>query len=251
MDLGLADKKVVVTGASRGIGRAIALGFADEGSHLGICARGEESLERTAGELRERGVKVHAAVCDVADPDALRAFLDSARNALGGVDVLVNNASALAFGDDDASWRAGFDVDVLACARATRQVVPWLEAAGGGSIVHISSTAALEAPGPASYSALKAALISLSKNQAVELAPRGIRVNCIAPGSIEFSGGVWAERKKNARSDYDRMLATIPAGRMGTPEEIAAAVVFVASPRASWITGAMLSVDGGQHKGNL
>jgi 3-oxoacyl-[acyl-carrier protein] reductase len=118
-------------------------------------------------------------------------------------------------------------------------------------VIHISSTAALEAPGSAPYSAMKAALISHAKNLAIALAPKGIRVNTIAPGSIEFPGGVWDQTKRNNRPFYDQMLATIPSGRMGTAEEVAAAVAFIASPRASWITGAVLSVDGGQHKGNL
>jgi len=249
MDLGLAGRAAIVTGGSRGIGRAIALAFAEEGCHVAICARGAEALQATAGELRERGVKVHAESCDVSDGSALEAFLDGARAALGRVDVLVNNTSGFGIADDPGAWQAGFEIDVMSSVRACWKVVPWLEA--GSSIVHISSTAALEAPGSPPYSAMKAALISHAKNLAIALAPKGIRVNTVAPGSIEFPGGVWDQVKQANRSYYDGMLATIPSGRMGTAEEVANAVVFLCSPRASWITGAVLSVDGGQHKGNL
>ncbi len=251
MELGLEGKAAIVTGGSRGIGRATALALAAEGCHVALCARGAEALQDTAGELRERGVKVHAEVCDVSDPAALDAFLEGARAALGGSDVLVNNASGFGISDDESSWKLGFEVDVMGSVRASWRVVPWLEEAGGGAIIHISSTAALEAPGSPPYSAMKAALISHSKNLAITLAPKGIRVNCVAPGSIEFPGGIWDQVKRGNRAIYDAMLATIPSGRMGTAEEVANAVVFLASARASWITGAVLSVDGGQHKGNL
>ena len=251
MDLGLSKKGVVVTGASRGIGRAIALNFADEGAHVAICARGEDALRRTEEELRARGGKVHAQVCDVSDETALDGFLDRSKQALGRIDVLVNNTSAFGMSDDDAAWRAGFEVDVLAGVRATRKALPEIEAAGGGCVIFISSTAALEAPAGPSYSAMKAALISYSKNLAVQLATRNIRVNTVAPGSIDFPGGVWDSIKRANPAMYESIRKTIPAGRLGTPEEVANAVVFLASERASWITGVTLSVDGSQHKGNL
>ena len=251
MDLGLRDKGVIVTGGSRGIGRAIALGFANEGAQVAICARGEEPLRRTEEELRALGAKVFAATCDVSDGPSLDSFLDQAKQALGRIDVLVNNASALGMGDTDEAWRAGFDVDVLASVRATRKVLPSIEETGGGSVIFISSTAALEAPAPPAYSAMKAALISYSKNLAVQLATRNIRVNCVAPGSIDFPGGVWDQIRQTNEKMYQSILDTIPAGRLGTPEEVANAVVFLASERASWITGITLSVDGSQHKANL
>ncbi|HTO69654.1 MAG TPA: SDR family oxidoreductase [Myxococcota bacterium] len=251
MDLGLADKAVVITGGSKGIGRAAALAFADEGAHVAICARGKPALEATAGELRARGTKVFAQAADVSRPDELDAFLEAARAALGRVDVLVNNTSGFGTSDDEKGWKASFDVDVMASVRATWKVVPWLAEQGGGVVLHISSTSALEAGSPPPYAAAKAALISHSKTLAVALAPKKIRVNVIAPGSIEFPGGVWEMIKKANRPFYDAIQASIPWGRLGSAEEVANAIVFAASPRASWITGVVLSVDGGQHKGNL
>jgi 3-oxoacyl-[acyl-carrier protein] reductase len=166
--------------------------------------------------------------------------------------VLVNNASAFGLSDDEAAWTASLNIDVLAPVRATRIVTPWMAASGGGSIVHISSIAGLEAWGGATaYSPAKAALISYSKMMAVVLAPKKIRVNVVAPGSIEFPGGAWEQVKHSNRAFYDMVLANIPWGRLGTPEEVADAVVFLASARASWITGSCLAVDGSQHKGNL
>jgi 3-oxoacyl-[acyl-carrier protein] reductase len=230
MDLGLKDKGVVITGASKGIGRAAALGFADEGAHVAICARGAPALEATAGELRARGVKVFA---------------------LGRIDVLVNNTSGFGTSDDEAGWKASLDIDVMASVRACWKVVPWMSEQGGGSILHISSTSALEAGSPPPYAAAKAALISHSKTLAVALAPKKIRVNVIAPGSIEFPGGVWEMIKKANPKFYASIKDSIPWGRLGSAEEVANAIVFAASPRASWVTGVVLSVDGGQHKGNL
>jgi len=251
MDLGLAGKGVVVTGGSKGIGRAAALQFADEGAHVAICARGAQALEATAGELRAKGVKVFAKTADVSREAELDAFLDGARNALGRIDVLVNNTSGFGTSDDEAGWKTSFDVDVMASVRACWKVVPWMSEQGGGVILHISSTSALEAGSPPPYAAAKAALISHSKTLAIALAPKKIRVNVIAPGSIEFPGGVWEMIKKANRPFYDAIKASIPWDRLGSAEEVANAVVFAASPRASWVTGVCLPVDGGQHKGNL
>ena len=251
MDLGLAHKSVIVCGASRGIGRAIARAFADEGSNIAICARADDALQATAAELCERGGKVCAQTADVSRPESLDSFLEAAKNTLGRVDVLVNNASALQSSDDEASWRASFDVDLMGTVRACRKVVPWLAEAGGGSIIHVSSTAALEAAGATAYSALKAALISHSKNLAIDLADVNIRVNTVAPGCIDFPDGHWDAIAKDDPERYEQVRASIPFGRLGTAEEVANAVVFLASERASWITGVCLSVDGGQHRGNL
>ncbi len=250
MDLGLKGKSVIVTGASKGIGRAIARAFADEGANLAICARGKEALDATALELGTKGVSVYTETCDVADGQALDAFLEAAHSSLGGVDVLVNSPSALAFGDDEAAWRASFDVDVMAGVRATQKVIPWMTERGAGSIVHISSISGRMIGSPPAYAAMKAAQISYAKTCAAILAPRHIRVNAVAPGSVFFDDGVWDVVKTNNQAMYDAVLATIPAGRMGTPQEIANVVVFISSEKASWITGALLDVDGCQYPAN-
>ena len=253
MELGLKGKGVIVTGASRGIGRAIALEFAREGANLAICARGAEALEETRAEIAKLGVKVHAQTCDVGQADALNGFLDAAHAALGRVDVLVNNPSGFGVTDNEEGWAASMAVDVMAPVRATWKVVPWLEKQGGGAVIHISSISGMEAslPGVAAYAAVKAALISHSKSMAMELAPKGTRVNCIAPGSIDFPGGFWENIHQNQPAFYDMVVSSIPFGRMGKPEEVANAVVFLASAKASWVSGVTLAVDGVQHKGNL
>ncbi|MEE8508711.1 MAG: SDR family NAD(P)-dependent oxidoreductase, partial [Myxococcota bacterium] len=202
-------------------------------------------------ELQARGGKVHAQTCDIADAAALDGFLEAARSALGRVNVLINNASGFGMSDDDPGWQRGIEVDLMGSVRATWKVVPWLREAGGGAIIHISSTSGLEAGSPPAYAAVKAALISHSKTLAIQLAPRKIRVNCVAPGAIEFPGGLWEQVRQNAPERYEAIRSTIPFGRLGSDEEVANAVLFLASPRASWITGVTLAVDGGQHKGNL
>jgi len=251
MDLGLRGRNVVITGGSKGIGRATARAFAGEGANVAICARGADALETTAKEIESAGVKAYAAACDVSDGDALGGFLEDAKRSFGSVDVLVNNASGFGVSDDEAGWSAGFDVDMMAAVRATWKVTPWMADAGGGAVIHISSTSGLEAGSPPAYAAVKAALMSHSKTLAINLAPQKIRVNTIAPGSIEFPGGMWETIKKVNAPMYEGILNSIPFGRLGTAEEVASAVVFLASEPASWITGVTLSVDGGQHKGNL
>jgi 3-oxoacyl-[acyl-carrier protein] reductase len=253
MDLGLHSKGVIVTGASKGIGRAIALEFAREGARVAICARGAAALENTRAEIAALGGTVFAASCDVGDAAALQGFLSAAHGALGRVDVLVNNPSGFGVSDDEAGWAASVNVDILAAVRATKAVVPWMEQVGGGAVIHISSISGLEAslPGVAAYAAAKAALISHAKSMAMELAPKGIRVNCVAPGSIDFPDGFWDGIHKGNPAFYDMVVGSIPFGRMGRPEEVANAVLFLASAKASWVAGALLAVDGVQHKGNL
>lgn len=251
MNLGLSGKNAVVTGASRGIGKSIALALAGEGANLAICSRGEEALRSAESEIMEKGVKVFASTCDVGNRDSVNGFLESARSKLGSIDILVNNVSAIRFGDEDIDWEASVNIDLMGSVWATRKVIPWMMEAGGGSILFISSISALEAGSPPSYAAMKAAIISYSKTLAVDLASKHIRVNTIAPGSIEFDGGVWDMVKQNNRPLYDMVLSGIPSGRMGTPGEVGDVAVFVVSPRASWLTGTCISVDGGQHHSNL
>jgi 3-oxoacyl-[acyl-carrier protein] reductase len=246
MDLGLAGKGVIVTGGSRGIGRSIALAFAKEGAHVAICARGEEALERTAGELRALGAKVHAATCDLANKADLEAFLDGAHQALGAVHVLVNNASGFGVTDNEQGWEAGYKVDVMATVRACWKAVPWLEAAGGGAIVNVSSVSGLGAGITVPYGAVKAAVISQSTSLAMTLASKKIRVNVVAPGAIEFPGGSWEAIKKANPKMYESTVRKVPWKRLGTPEEVANVVVFLASDAASWITGTTVVIDGGQ-----
>jgi 3-oxoacyl-[acyl-carrier protein] reductase len=245
--LSFSGRNVVVTGASRGIGRSIALGFADCGANVSICARGAAALKKAQSELRATGGKVHASVCDVADGAAVKRYIEEAAQALGGIDVLVNNASGFGGTDDEAGWQASIDVDLMASVRASHAALPFLERAGGGSIVHISSISGLRSSVRfPPYGAVKAALIQYTKNQAVRYAAKKIRVNCIAPGSIEFPGGMWENAKHQDPALYKTVLGGIPWGRLGRPEEIANVALFLASELASWVTGQTIAVDGGQ-----
>ncbi len=251
MDLELKGKTAVITGGSKGIGKRIALAFTREGAHVAICARGKEALQDTEKELLEHGVSVYAASCDISRPEALNAFLQEVKSKLGGVDILVHNASALAVGPTLEDWKSSLEVDLMAAVHACDLVIPWMAAAGGGSILFVSSTSGLECdPMPDyGYTAAKAALIAYAKKLAVLHAPKNIRANAIAPGSIEFEGGIWAMVKESQPELYESARASIPAGRLGSPEEVADVAVFLASPRASWVTGECVSVDGSQHRG--
>lgn len=252
MDLGLSGKVAVVTGGSAGIGRSIVAGLATEGAKVAFCARREGPLREAESALRASGANVFGMPCDIADAAALDAFLESVKARHGRIDILINNASALGLTDDETGWAASINVDLLASVRAARKVAPWMIEAGGGAILFISSIAAIEAIGsPAPYAAVKAALISYSKTQAMLLGARNIRVNTLAPGSIEFPGGVWEKARLAKAPRYDAVRASIPFGRLGEPQEVADAAVFLVSDRARWITGQCVSVDGGQHKGNL
>jgi 3-oxoacyl-[acyl-carrier protein] reductase len=251
MNLGLKGKNAIITGASKGIGKSIALILAEEGVNVAICARGEESLRATEKELIKKGVKVFAESCDIGDTKKLEGFLDAVKSTFGTIDVLVNNVSALSLGDDYTDWEASVNIDLLGSVKATRKVVPWMIESGSGSILFISSISGLESGSPPAYAASKAALISYSKTLAIQLAPKHIRVNTIAPGSIEFNGGLWDMAKKHDRPFYDMILGSIPSGRLGAPDEIGRVAAFLVSPCASWVTGTCLAVDGGQHRSNL
>jgi NAD(P)-dependent dehydrogenase (short-subunit alcohol dehydrogenase family) len=250
MQIALKGRRVVVAGGSRGIGRSIALGFADAGAAVSICARGQDHLTATSREIAARGVKSHAAVCDLADAASIATYVAAAADALGGIDVLVNNASGFGHTDDEAGWAVGINVDLMATVRASHAALPHMEKAGGGAILNISSISGFAASTrSAPYASVKAAVINYTMSQALTYAPKKIRVNAIAPGSIEFPGGVWDKRKMSDPKLYNAILRSIPWGRLGYPEEIAAVAVFLCSDAASWVTGQTLTVDGGQSLG--
>jgi 3-oxoacyl-[acyl-carrier protein] reductase len=245
------SKKILVAGGSRGIGRAIALGFAQAGASVAICARGAGALEATRSEIAALGVTAHATALDLADAPAVQRWVEAAAAALGGIDVLVNNASGFGSTDTEEDWAKGLSVDVMATVRASRAAQPFLEQAGAGaSILNISSISGLRPSvrGPA-YAAVKALLINYTASQAAALAPKGIRVNAVAPGSIEFPGGSWEARRTENPALYNRILGSIPFGRLGHPEEVANVALFLASPLANWVTGQTIVVDGGQMLG--
>ena len=246
MELNFAGKRAVVCGGSRGIGRSIALGFAHAGAAVSICARGAETLEATRTEFAASGHTAHAGVCDLGNADAIRRYIADAANALGGIDILVNNASAFGNSDDEAGWASSVAVDLMAIMHATQAALPFLKAAKG-SVVNTSSISALRsAARQPPYGAIKAAAIHYTMTQAAMYARDGVRVNGVAPGSIEFPGGVWDRRKSDNPNLYNAILRSIPFGRLGHPEEVANVVLFLASPLASWITGQTIAVDGGQ-----
>jgi 3-oxoacyl-[acyl-carrier protein] reductase len=246
MELSFKGKKILVAGGSRGIGRSIALGFAENGADVAICARSAASLRAAEAELKRHGTKIFAMECDLGDEAQVTRMVEAAGTALGGLDVLVNNASGLGMGDDEDGWWASIDVDLLGTARATRTAMPFLEKSKG-SILNISSISGMmaSARSPA-YAAVKAALINYTMSQGLALAAKQIRVNCIAPGSIEFPGGLWEERKTSEPALYQTILDGIPWGRLGTPAEIADVALFLSSNLARWITGQTIAVDGGQ-----
>jgi 3-oxoacyl-[acyl-carrier protein] reductase len=245
MPIELSGKKALISGASRGIGRAIANALAQAGADVAICARHPQGVEQAGAELKKFGTRVSASVCDLKDPQAIADWMHRARSEIGGMDILVNNASAFARADTEADWAACIEVDLMACVRASQHAIAHMKP--GSAILHITSIAGLKAsPRSVPYGAIKAAMMEYTKTQAVTLAPKGIRVNSIAPGSVFFEGGVWDEARRHNPQLYDATLARIPWGRFGRPEEIAHAALFLVSDLASWVTGQTLAVDGGQ-----
>jgi len=227
-----AGKRVIVMGGSRGIGRSIALGFAAGGASVSICARGAGPLEATRREIAMLGVTAHAASVDLADADAIAAYVPAAVKALGGLDVLINNASGFGHSDNEEGWAASLNVDMMAVVRGSHAAIPHMKR--GSSIVNVSSISALRASSrSAPYGAVKAAVMHYTASQAKML-------------SIEFPGGTWEDRKTSNPELYQATLASIPFGRMGKPEEVAEVVLFLASAKASWITAQTIVVDGGQ-----
>ncbi|HEY5072729.1 MAG TPA: SDR family NAD(P)-dependent oxidoreductase [Caulobacteraceae bacterium] len=246
MDLGLKGKKAIVTGGTRGIGRAIADLLVEEGCDIAVCARTADQVKDAVTAFESRGVKAAGETFDVADAEALAAFVDRMAQRLEGLDVFVSNISgAMGGGNDPASWRNAVDVDILSTVRGCEAAVPHLEKSGAGAVVVIGTVSAVEISGPRGpYSAVKAALIPYVKSLARDLASRNIRANMVSPGSIYFKGGVWNMVEQHMPDLYRSVLARNPMGRMGTPQEVASAAVFLASSRASFITGANLICDG-------
>lgn len=250
MDLGLRGKKAIVTGATKGIGRAIVELLAAEGADIGFCARSEEEVDETAKSLKSKGVSVVGGVVNVKNGDEYKAWLEKTATELGGCDVFVPNVSAGGGFDSEKNWWKNFEVDVLHTVRGCETLMEHLKKSGHGAIVMISSTNAIETfAAPMAYNAMKAALINYAKNLAQFVGKSNVRVNTVSPGPIYFEGGAWEMIKNTQQKFYDATQRAMPNGRFGTPEEVARVVAFLASPAASLVTGANVVADNGFTKG--
>lgn len=246
MDLHLKGKRALVTGASKGIGRAIAMGLAAEGCDVAICAREAKGVALAVDDLKAMGVNAFGASIDVGDRARLEGFIADAAAALGGLDILVCNASAFADGPSEEAFRAAFEIDLLHTRNACEAALPWLERSGEGAIIAISSISGSEDYGydSVSYGTMKAALFFYVKSLARHVAAKGIRANVVSPGTTLFEGGFWDRVRINDPKSFAANVAANPMGRMARPEEIADAAVYLASRRASFISGTNLVVDG-------
>jgi 3-oxoacyl-[acyl-carrier protein] reductase len=250
MDLGLKGLRAVVTGGTKGIGRAAANIFAQEGASVAICARNADAVKAAVKDLTAKGVHAYGAGVNVADKAALQKFIADSAQSLGGIDILVANVSALAAQDSEESWSQAFDVDMMHTVNAVTAALPHLEKSKHPSIVIVSSVSGREVDfaGPA-YGAMKAALIHYAQKLAHQHAPKLIRVNAVSPGNTYFEGGVWHNIEKNLPDLFNSSLALNPTGRMAKPEEIGRGIVFLASPASSFTTGTNLVIDGALTRG--
>jgi len=245
MNLGLKGKRALITGGSKGIGRAVAECFADEGADVSICARNADEVGIAVSALKAKGVKAFGRAFDVADGAALAGWVNASASELGGIDALVCNVSGLAVGDNADTWEKSFRVDMMHSVNAVQAAVPHLEKSKSASIVLISSVSGFEVDFAAgSYGAIKAALIHYAKGLSRQLVGKGIRVNCVSPGNTYFDGGIWQTIEKNVPDLFASTLKVNPTGRFGTAEEVANGVVFISSPVASRISGTNLVIDG-------
>ena len=259
MDLGLTGKVALITGSSRGLGLATATALAAEGCNVCICARGREALSAAAAEVQRTAQGPDAVVAveaDVSTASGIELVVKRTLDRFGGLDILVNNVGKATGGDigetSDAEWQAAFDETLFPAIRASRLVVPHMKARGAGSIIMIASIWGRESGGRMTYNAVKAAEISLAKAMAQQLAPFNIRVNSVAPGSIMFPGGSWHKRQQADPKGIEEFVKRdLPFGRFGRADEVANVVTFLASDRASWISGASITVDGCQSRSNI
>jgi 3-oxoacyl-[acyl-carrier protein] reductase len=254
MDMGIAGKVALVTGATRGLGRAMALALAKEGCNVAVCARGEDALRVTALEIRNYEVASLGVPADMTQEADILHVIDTTERELGPVDILINNVGGSRGGmaPTDADWDYALDLNLFAAIRTTRRILPGMQERGWGRIINISSIYGRESGGAPTYNAAKAALISYSKSVALQVAKQGITVNALCPGSIAFPGGGWQRRLEADPEGMARFVEqNIPGGRFGRAEEVAAVAVFLASTHASWVTGAAVTVDGGQSRSNI
>lgn len=256
MDLGLRNKVAIVTGGSRGIGKATVLDLAHEGCHVAFSGRGAEALQNTSQEVAKCGAKALPVQADMTQIDDIERLFQETVQAFGGVDILVNNVGgsrgSATWDATDEEWAEVLYLNLFAAIRTTRLVIPEMRKRGGGRIINISSIYGREAGGPMTYNAVKASMIGWSKSVAKQLAKDDILVNVVAPGSVLFPGGSWERRQTENPSYIDNFVRTdMPLGRFGRPEEVSAMIVFLASTRASLMTGACINVDGCQSRSNI